>query len=204
MPGFTTVRADVPRETVAAIVSALAKNFPADRIARDNHVTPLIVNELRIEYGPGMGELATNAEVLRTPAVVNGKAPSLVVPLVTPLTIPTTVPEDIAALLVKAAMLPSLAAKAAKVESLLNFIRSEIDAAEKAEKLRAVVARHRAAIAEAEQQLTDLRGNNRSHHPGPTGEAAQIRTWAKENGVECPTFGRVPQSVVDLWKAAQK
>ncbi|MET9815290.1 histone-like nucleoid-structuring protein Lsr2 [Streptomyces sp. NPDC006355] len=33
--------------------------------------------------------------------------------------------------------------------------------------------------------------------------AAEVRAWAKANGVDCPPFGRVPKAVVDAWRAAR-
>ncbi|MDT0387861.1 Lsr2 family DNA-binding protein [Streptomyces dubilierae] len=32
--------------------------------------------------------------------------------------------------------------------------------------------------------------------------AAEVRAWAKENGVDCPPVGRVPKTVVDAWREA--
>ncbi|MFF7485599.1 histone-like nucleoid-structuring protein Lsr2 [Streptomyces luteogriseus] len=33
--------------------------------------------------------------------------------------------------------------------------------------------------------------------------AAEVRAWAKEQGVDCPPVGRVPKAVVEAWRAAQ-
>ncbi|SDM47189.1 Lsr2 protein [Streptomyces sp. cf386] len=34
--------------------------------------------------------------------------------------------------------------------------------------------------------------------------AAEVRVWAKENGLDCPAIGRVPKAIVDAWRAAQE
>ncbi|MFI1767486.1 histone-like nucleoid-structuring protein Lsr2 [Streptomyces sp. NPDC020800] len=31
--------------------------------------------------------------------------------------------------------------------------------------------------------------------------AAEVRAWAKTNGIDCPPVGRVPKAVVEAWKA---
>lgn len=31
--------------------------------------------------------------------------------------------------------------------------------------------------------------------------AAEVRTWAKDNNITCPAHGRVPQDVVEAWRA---
>ncbi|WP_225825646.1 Lsr2 dimerization domain-containing protein [Streptomyces naphthomycinicus] len=33
-------------------------------------------------------------------------------------------------------------------------------------------------------------------------DAAMVRAWAREHGVDCPERGRVPKAVVDAWKQA--
>ncbi|MFJ1964868.1 Lsr2 family DNA-binding protein [Streptomyces massasporeus] len=33
--------------------------------------------------------------------------------------------------------------------------------------------------------------------------AAEVRAWAKGQGIDCPATGRVPRAVVDAWRAAQ-
>lgn len=212
MPGFTTVRADLTRETVAAIVSGLAKGFPADRIARDNHTTPQIVGLLRTEYGPGMSELADAAEVLRTSAKVNGDAPSHIALT----SIPTPVDRMLeridatTVLLEKAATFPKHAAKAAKVTALIAELREEVAASEKAAKVALerslALTEAKRQLAEAQARIAELKATapKSSHHPAPTNEPALIRAWARANGVEVGMSGRVAKSVRDAWKAAQK
>ncbi|MFF5795766.1 Lsr2 family DNA-binding protein [Streptomyces albogriseolus] len=34
--------------------------------------------------------------------------------------------------------------------------------------------------------------------------AAEVRAWAKANGVDCPKTGRVPKAVVDAWRATRQ
>jgi hypothetical protein len=33
--------------------------------------------------------------------------------------------------------------------------------------------------------------------------AAEVRAWARGQGIDCPATGRVPKAVVDAWRAAQ-
>lgn len=36
----------------------------------------------------------------------------------------------------------------------------------------------------------------------PSYDAKAVRTWAAENGVDCPRVGRVPKTVLDRWRSA--
>lgn len=61
-----------------------------------------------------------------------------------------------------------------------------------------------------EQRLAALRAREAELAPPkqkakrkPAGyAAAEVRAWAKANGVDCPVTGRVPGAVVDAWRQA--
>ncbi|MDT7847240.1 WhiB family transcriptional regulator [Streptomyces justiciae] len=64
--------------------------------------------------------------------------------------------------------------------------------------------------AELEQRLAALRARQDELAPAkpkktrkpPEYRAADIRAWARAQGIDCPAKGRVPRSVVDDWRAA--
>lgn len=62
-----------------------------------------------------------------------------------------------------------------------------------------------------EQRLAELRARKEALAPAkkPKGKrtpveypAAEVRAWAKDNGIACAPLGRVPKPVVDAWKKA--
>lgn len=78
------------------------------------------------------------------------------------------------------------------------------------------LAEHR-KVAEAEQRVRDLQqqladATNALHTLRPAATARlkrasgvdskAVRAWAKETGVDCPAQGRVPQRVLEQWRAA--
>lgn len=57
------------------------------------------------------------------------------------------------------------------------------------------------------RQLAELQARRaelapRSRRRPHSYKAIEVRAWAKENGVDCPPTGRVPNKVVDAWRAA--
>lgn len=69
---------------------------------------------------------------------------------------------------------------------------------------KAEVERLTAALAEAKAKLRKPRPHGQSSNTATVEGAspAELRAWAKANGVDCPAVGRVPQHIVDKWKAA--
>ncbi|MEU9400587.1 histone-like nucleoid-structuring protein Lsr2 [Streptomyces sp. NPDC048242] len=57
-----------------------------------------------------------------------------------------------------------------------------------------------------EQRLAELRSRREQLAPtkakrkAPSYDAAEVRAWARQNGVPCPPVGRVPKTVVDAWR----
>lgn len=77
MPATEPTTADIPRAVRHRIVSMLARlMYPAERIARENHVTVEIVEALRAEHGPGVKELCEAAEWLARPAKADKPKPT--------------------------------------------------------------------------------------------------------------------------------
>jgi hypothetical protein len=186
--------ATLPRTEVLAIVSDLAHGRSVIDVAARHHISAEAVKDIRNQHGDDLGALAKSADRLRAEI---GHAP-VIDAAGTPVTDQTLI------LLEKAAALPKLATKAARCIALLTDIRNGMADAEKAEKLAAIIARRKADLAEAERQLAELKATSVKKVTGGEPTSAQIRAWAATNGVDCPAFGRVPQSVVEAWKAAQK
>lgn len=99
----------------------------------------------------------------------------------------------------------------ATLVDLLNATREEEAAKRKAEAEKAAA---RAEVERLEQQLADakakLRGPARVAAvavvaPNQAGASAkEIRAWAEDAGVDCPTVGKVPARVVDAYLAAHQ
>ncbi|MGC4918751.1 Lsr2 family DNA-binding protein, partial [Streptomyces albogriseolus] len=62
-----------------------------------------------------------------------------------------------------------------------------------------------------EQRLAALRAREAELAPSKTAKgkrkaadypAAEVRAWAKEQGIACPPVGRVPKAVVEAWRKA--
>lgn len=64
----------------------------------------------------------------------------------------------------------------------------------------------RERIAELEQQLAEakalLRGGAFASAKPGAGEHAKARAWARENGIDVPSIGRVPGDVLEQWRAS--
>lgn len=113
----------------------------------------------------------------------------------------------------------------ARTRALGEKVRALVD--DLAARVAAEVAEQQveAEIAELEKQLASrrdrLRQLRRPAAGGPTAESAEstapagtapaaaavvdpkaVRAWARDNDVDCPAMGRVPQRVIDAWLAA--
>ena len=164
-------------QTRADVVSQLAKGFPVDDVARRNHLAPVVVNSLRLEFGPGMGELEKSAERLR---------------------IPTTDETEIK--LTNAATYPALVADVTRARALIGSISARVEQAEMQQFLRGIVSTKVKELAEAERELAKAGFRT---DDATRAESAEIRKWATVNGVKCPDRGRIPNAVRTAWEAAQ-
>jgi len=71
--------------------------------------------------------------------------------------------------------------------------------------------RHAADAEQLEKRLAELRAREAELAPTKPKrrraatrdyDAATVRAWAAEQGVECPRFGQIPKKVLDAWRAA--
>jgi hypothetical protein len=63
------------------------------------------------------------------------------------------------------------------------------------------LAKRLAELRERKAELAPAKAKKpRKHVDYP---AAEVRAWAKGQGIDCPATGRVPKAVVDAWRAAQ-
>ncbi|HEX7355240.1 MAG TPA: Lsr2 family protein [Mycobacteriales bacterium] len=80
----------------------------------------------------------------------------------------------------------------------LDGVAYEIDlSAKNAKALRADISKWTAHARKARK----TGGGRRRGAARPTGEAAAIRAWAHENGIEVPARGRIPAAVVEQYHA---
>jgi hypothetical protein len=162
----------------ADIVSGLAKGFRVDQIASSLKVPTAAVIALRSEYGTDLGQLRTD---------LGSHHPTA---------------DDTLILLEKAAALPALATKALRAIALVNDIRASLAEAEKVAKLEAIARKRRADLADAERALAEAKKVKPKASVSAL-DPATIRAWAAAQGIHVSPVGRVPQSVVDSYKAAQ-
>ena len=81
-------------------------------------------------------------------------------------------------------------------DALVAGLRSNAEEAAKAQR-----------ITELQAELARLRGKTTAaaaSAAAPDGQAKQIRTWAAEQGIDCPKVGRVPARVQDAYDAAHQ
>lgn len=106
-------------------------------------------------------------------------------------------------------------ATVARVRTLADRIRRDVEElaavlhrSEAEEAARALVARRRRELDEAEAKLREITGKPaRQTQPAAAAAGplpAVVRAWAKANGVSCNPHGRVPTSVVDAYLAATR
>jgi hypothetical protein len=63
------------------------------------------------------------------------------------------------------------------------------------------LAKRLAELRERKAELAPAKAKKpRKHVDYP---AAEVRAWARGQGIDCPATGRVPKAVVDAWRAAQ-
>ncbi|MEU7381525.1 histone-like nucleoid-structuring protein Lsr2 [Streptomyces sp. NPDC042207] len=53
-----------------------------------------------------------------------------------------------------------------------------------------------------EEQLAPAKAKKKRSSPARDYDPGTVRTWAAENGIDCPRVGRVPKAVVDAWRTA--
>ncbi len=93
-------------------------------------------------------------------------------------------------------------AKADKISDLVADLRTLLDFEEHDDKAREVA---RKDVERLERELREAKARMKGgtvEDSGPS--AADIRAWAKSEGVECPAKGRVPESVREAYEAASE
>jgi len=89
----------------------------------------------------------------------------------------------------------------ATVAFSLEGVDYEIDLSERnAERLRAALAPY----VDAGRKVTGGRPRRRSSGGSGKGRSAKIRAWARDNGIDVNTRGRIPAEVVARYEAAQR
>lgn len=208
---------DIPRAKKAAILRALASysrpKLEAPNLAHRYGLTIDQVNDLATRHGgiEQPARLRKAAEILERGGEPPAPAPGPAVP-VQATTPPTAAPDDLEALIEagKNARRAGTRTKATRLERLATELRTALDTeAEQARKAAAVKAEREKAAAEVKKLQEQLRAAKAKLGKTPkptitTGlDPKQVRAWARENGVDCPTRGRLPGNVIDAYQAAQ-
>ena len=114
--------------------------------------------------------------------------------------------DPIAALLDQATKAKSARIRKAadKARSLVDDIRTslaqEIEDEKRAAAARRDIERLERELAEAKARL---KGGKATVEVGSGIPAAELRAWAKQNGIECSPMGRIPATVREAYEAAQ-
>jgi hypothetical protein len=97
--------------------------------------------------------------------------------------------------------LPKLTRLADKISDLVDDLEEQLKAFESERALREEQSALEARLAEIRQTL---KPGQRATVPAaaPAASAKTVRNWATENGVHCPTHGRVPSRVMDAYEQA--
>ena len=127
----------------------------------------------------------------------------------TPATVTSMARDSIASILdaaskSKAARTRTRAEKArALIDELRVTVAQEREDEQRAAEARKEIERLERELAAAKAKLRGT-GGKASIDVGSSVSAAELRAWAKANGVECPPMGRVPAAVREAWEAAHE
>lgn len=86
------------------------------------------------------------------------------------------------------------------VEDLRTVVATEREDDKRRESARKEVERLEKALREAKAKM---RGGSVTLDVDSSVSAAELRAWAKDNGIDCPPMGRVPNVVREQYEAAQ-
>ncbi|MGW0795147.1 WhiB family transcriptional regulator [Streptomyces sp. NPDC002692] len=84
----------------------------------------------------------------------------------------------------------------------LEVLRTRHQADEQLRSIEEESAQLEAKLAELQQRKAELAPSKKGAAAARDYEPADVRAWAVSVGTECPPRGRVPQPVVDAWRAA--
>jgi hypothetical protein len=99
----------------------------------------------------------------------------------------------------------AIRAAAKKTRAAVEDLRQRIKAEDAEKQVRERIASLQQQLAAAQEQLRDVRPKKTTTpRPAvPDGIASKdVRAWAKERRIPCPTTGRIPKAVVDQYTAA--
>lgn len=93
---------------------------------------------------------------------------------------------------------------AVKARTLLEDLRVRLVVAEQDSKARAAQAEADARVRAARKELAAARGVQLTlkQTVAASSEAQRARRWAAEQGIDCPTHGRIPGSVLNAYRTA--
>lgn len=136
--------------------------------------------------------------------------------------VPPSEPDSTVTLLTRARASESkrIQALGRKISDQLDDLHERLDAEDRRQREKAEQARRReeerrkaaeernraaAEVKAAEEALRKARAKLRGSTatPADAHSARAVRAWAADNGVECPSRGRVPSRVIEAYKAAQ-
>ena len=97
---------------------------------------------------------------------------------------------------------PRLVKAAGRIREQIAELQTAVATVAREQKLRAEVDAARVAYERAQAELREMTGKAPGTSAGSGLPTREIRAWAAQNGVECSTHGRVPEAVVEQWRAA--
>lgn len=227
MGGYTPV----PDETKLALLKALAEGTDVRQVAADHHMDVTVVLRVASAHGyPDRAKLAWAADVVAQQTPTETAPTSTAAPAPAQLDGSTAALLARAAKSTKArtrTLAQRIAADLTDLQTRVNDEAAEAraraaaaatKAREQAER-KAAEAKARREVARLEAELKAARAALRSGRPATAGvrrrkpvqvnaafdagvSAKTVRTWATQNGVECPAVGKVPGRVVDAYLAA--
>ena len=177
--------------TKQSIVSMAARGRSRQNIADITGLPVAVVQQVSEQYGaPDMGRLATSADELRKQLDAQAGHPGVGHAAADSVDLLKAEAERVGA--------TKLVKRAEHVASVVDQLRVDVKAAVAAWDAQAAVREHRKAI---EDQIAALKAELEK-----TGEvdAKVVRAWALASKVECPTHGRIPQSVRDAYAKATR
>lgn len=121
-------------------------------------------------------------------------------------------PDTIEQRLLRAEAIPRLKTKAARIRAMLEDLGRDLEGAAQVVEAERKVERLRADLAAATEALRQMTrpaakkpaATDAPAAPQGTPDPVDVRKWAADNGVDCNPKGRVKQTVIDRYLAAQQ
>ena len=186
----------VARDVELRIVSALAKGFTPDVVARRLGQRASVAREVAEAHGyPDLGRLAAAADALRAAAADALRAAPVGV---------LTTDQDIDAtqaratkkrFLDEAREVPELAVLVEASDAALTALREGLEAHRSRRRWMDELVQLDLEIAERSKRVAELRAKLKP-------AAAVVRAWARAHDVECPAQGRIPAGVMAAYALA--